>query len=76
MNNAANKAKQDRDARNGQYAFDGKLDRMCGCGHTLGLHGQGGSDCMAGTGCMNDPHPGTFCDCEKFHQARRQRTTN
>lgn len=39
-----------RDAKrefDGKYAFDGNLDRMCVCGHTLGNHAAGSpADCL------------------------------
>lgn len=64
---------QFRDVRNGQFGFDGNWDRMCVCGHKLGVHGMGGVDCMAGTNVPDDPNPrGVWCDCEKFRPSRRK----
>lgn len=68
------KRTQFRDQTSGEYAFDGRFDRMCVCGHALGVHTAGGFDCLAGTNCMDDPHPGKHCDCQKFHQSRRKST--
>ena len=63
-----------RDRRNGQYTFDGDWARLCVCGHTLGVHGgEAPHDCLAGTNCLNDPHPGVFCDCQKFRPAKPRR---
>jgi hypothetical protein len=65
--------KQFRDERNGQFGFDGQWDRLCTCGHRLGVHGAGGVDCLAGTNVPDDPNPrGIFCDCEKFRQSRKR----
>lgn len=62
-----------RDPQSGQFAFDGRWDRLCVCGHTLGVHCAGGFDCLAGTNCTNDPNPpGKFCDCQKFCLSRRR----
>jgi hypothetical protein len=63
--------RQVRDSVTGQYAFDGDFARMCTCGHTLGVHAAGGFDCLAGTGVLDDPSPGTTCECRKFRQSRR-----
>lgn len=63
---------RNRDDRNGQFAYDGKFERLCICGHTLGVHAVGGFDCLAGTNCLDDPHPGKHCDCQKFRQSRRK----
>lgn len=61
-----------RDTHTGQFAYDGNFDRMCDCGHTLGFHADGGFDCLTGSGCPGDPHPGVTCDCRKFRQSRRR----
>lgn len=67
------KKSQARDHRTGEYAFDGNWDRMCVCGHRLGVHGDGGLDCLAGTNVLDDPSPrGAFCNCLKFRQSRRK----
>lgn len=50
-----------RDAATGQYAYDQNWDRMCRCGHTLGVHVSGGFDCI--NVVEGDRTP---CDCEKF----------
>lgn len=63
---------QPRDQATGQYAWSGDMARMCVCGHTLGVHCAGGFDCLVGTNCLHDPHPGTFCDCKKFRLSRKR----
>lgn len=58
-----------RDHLTGQYAYSGDWDRMCRCGHTLGIHGGGGFDCLNGdTGAGGTGEP---CGCEKFRPAKR-----
>jgi hypothetical protein len=39
------KKRKVRDVRTGEFAFDNNFDRMCVCGHTLGVHVHGGWDC-------------------------------
>lgn len=59
--------RQFRDVHNGQFGFDGDFDRLCKCGHRLGVHGPAGVECLAGTGVMDDPGPrGVECPCTKF----------
>lgn len=57
-----------RNRLNGQYAFDGKFERLCVCGHTLGSHLAGGHDCI-----QHECPGGTdeICACVKFKLARR-----
>lgn len=50
-----------RDPKSGRYAFDGNFERMCKCGHALGLHLHGGHDCLE-----------TPCDCKKFRPTLSQ----
>lgn len=63
---------QFRDGSNGQFAFQNNWERMCVCGHTLGVHGEGGFDCLNGTGVPNQTKPRDFCDCKKFRQSRKK----
>jgi hypothetical protein len=50
-----------KDRRTGRYTFDGKWDRLCKCGHTLGHHlAAAPHACIAGDFGF-DP-----CRCEKF----------
>lgn len=66
-NDARNKS---RDVRTGQYGFEGDFERLCVCGHPLGIHGE------AGVVCMNEDKPGGGtgepCDCEKFRPSKRK----
>ena len=61
----------------GRYAFDGNYDRVCVCGHTLGVHGAGSpADCLLYS--FNDAEKATElasgkhtnleidCGCQKF----------
>jgi hypothetical protein len=58
----ATKQKQSRDRETGRYGFDGKWDRLCTCGHTLGDHlAQAPHYCIAG-----DFHKGVECNCLRF----------
>jgi hypothetical protein len=54
---------QNRDERNGQFTFDGNLQRLCVCGHTLGSHyAVAPHEC-----CVKD------CDCiNRFRPSRRR----
>lgn len=64
----------------GRYTFDGNLDRMCVCGHTLGVH-----SCGDDAGCIfyslsqaeRLGQPGENhkdCGCQRFRQSRRTLT--
>lgn len=60
-----------RDSQTGQYAFVGDWDRICRCGHELGIHGEGGFDCFnADRDNIGAPYAGRFpatsCGCQKF----------
>jgi hypothetical protein len=45
------------------------MDKMCRCGHRLGVHGAAGP-----RGCMNnDCGDGEDCDCEKFRPQRAKK---
>lgn len=59
---------------NGQYAYFGGFDRLCVCGHTLGIHCAGGFDCFAGPPGTAFPIEGLTerCKCEKFRPSRRK----
>jgi hypothetical protein len=51
-----------RDPVTKRYAYFGRFERPCLCGHTLGIHIAGGFDCGA-----------RGCDCEKFRPAYKPR---
>ena len=58
---------QPREQESGRFAYDGDFDRLCRCGHRLGVHTAGGLDCLAGSGVTDDPSSaGELCDCRKF----------
>ncbi len=50
-----------RDPVTGQYAYFDNFDRMCRCGHTLGNHVHGGSECV-----NHDTGDGQHCGCVEF----------
>lgn len=59
-------------ADDGRYTFDGNLDRLCVCGHTLGEHSGGAPhDCLVYSYPENDPKHAD-CDCLKFRPSRRK----
>lgn len=75
------KADQNRERGIGRYTFDGGLERLCGCGHPLGIHTAArakGPDGRMYQDCLNsDPNaPGATgepCDCRCFKPARKTR---
>lgn len=55
-----------RNPKSGRYD-DSKLEKLCACGHTLGVHLAGGD-----RGCINhEVGDGTECECAKFKKARK-----
>jgi hypothetical protein len=62
----------------GKYAFDGDLDRMCVCGHTLGAHSNGSpADCLFYSlpAVERKGQPGEDrheCGCVKFRLSRKK----
>lgn len=71
---------QNRELRTGRYTYDGNLERLCVCGHSLGVHcatrlkidGKMVQDCFFGgnrLGEGDDDVP--CCDCQCFKPARR-----
>ena len=64
----------------GKYAFDGRLDRLCVCGHTLAVHSSGSPpDCIfynlpkvEQAGKPGEAKPD--CGCLKFKQSKRKGT--
>lgn len=68
---------QNREPGTKRFAFGDDFDRMCRCGHRLGVHGPGGIECLAGTNVPNDPNPrGVECACTKFKPAPAPRTVS
>lgn len=65
---AAPGCKQYRDPLSGQFAHDGRFDRLCVCGHELGDHVAGGFDCnVPMDGGLRRAKP---CDCVRFRASR------
>jgi hypothetical protein len=69
------RARQNRERGTGRYAFDGEFDRLCECGHTLGVHtAERGRDFESGRmmqECINhDVGDGTLCNCVCFKPAK------
>ena len=62
----------------GQYTFD-KMDRLCTCGHKLGVHTAArakNSDGVYEQPCMaadEPPYDVEHCDCDCFKPARKRR---
>lgn len=68
---------------NGQFAFDGNFDRLCVCGHTLGVHSAGSP-----AGCLlyslsdaeksqevtlrKQLNPDVNCGCVRFRLSRKK----
>lgn len=64
---------QNREPGNKRFAFNNDFSRICICGHTLGVHGPGGIECLVGTNVPDDPNPpGVECECVRFKQSRRK----
>jgi hypothetical protein len=59
--------KRARDPVTGQYAFDQDFERLCKCGHTLGVHIAGGFDCINSV-----EGDGDKCDCTKFRPLKKK----
>lgn len=72
---------QARDRSTGQYSFEGQWDRLCVCGHELGVHAaEAPHDCM-NSDRVNiygaaDPRAFRFqktdCACLKFRLSRKK----
>lgn len=70
---AAKRENEYRDGATGRYSYFGGFDRLCVCGHTLGIHCAGGFDCFAGSNCNIPDDPGGLrCDCQKFRLSRKK----
>ncbi len=65
-------ARMNRDQKSGQFVHDEDFDRMCTCGHTLGIHTAasvgGERPCMHGT--FKEHAPSALCGCRKFKLKR------
>lgn len=67
-----------REWATGRYTYDGRLERMCVCGHVLGDHSAGdGKDCLfySLSAAGREGRPGNdkpSCGCERFRQSRKK----
>jgi hypothetical protein len=69
----SDKRPQDR-AADGRYTFDGRLDRVCVCGHTFGNHGAATPhECFLHT-MPEATDDERLCRCPKFRPSRKKRT--
>lgn len=56
----------------GRYAYWNDFDRLCKCGHSLGVHIAGGFEC--GTDAIGNNEPeAAGCTCEKFRPSGKRR---
>lgn len=59
-----------RNRHTGQYSYEGQWDRLCRCGHTLGVHaGEAPHPCFNGDSGMEGA-TGEPCDCPRFRPAK------
>lgn len=61
-----------RDPVTGRYDFDGDLDRLCRCGHSLGVHASGGYYCGIDARASGQPEA-IGCKCERFRPSGKRR---
>jgi hypothetical protein len=56
--------------RSGRYDYDGDMDRLCVCGHTLGQHAAASPhDCFVNEALGHEGEEN--CTCPKFRPARK-----
>jgi len=62
----------DREEDTGRFAYHGGWDRLCICGHTLGVHSAAKTKDYHP--CFNNDYgeDGEDCDCEKFKPAKKK----
>lgn len=64
----------------GRYAFDGNLQRLCVCGHSLAVHSAGSpADCLLYSFPENDPQrqaeqAPVDCGCKRFRLSRTKKS--
>lgn len=64
-----------RDPATGRYDYDGDFDRLCKCGHSLGVHSQGGYYCD--TDAIGSSEPEAIgCKCERFRPSGKRLTSS
>jgi hypothetical protein len=63
-----------RDPETGRWDYDGDFSRLCKCGHSLGVHSQGGYYCDTDAIGGNEPEA-RGCECERFVPTGKRRTS-
>lgn len=63
---------QPRERANGRYGFSGDWERMCTCGHALGIHAAvAPHDCFNEDSCIPGA-TGEACNCARFRPSRKK----
>jgi hypothetical protein len=62
-----------RDPTTGRFDYFGDFDRLCKCGHSLGVHIAGGYECGTDTSGNNEPEA-AGCKCQRFRPSGKRRT--
>ncbi len=67
----SDEASRYRDPSTGQFGYWNDFDRMCKCGHTLGVHIAGGFEC--GIDAVGGGEPEAVgCKCQKFRPSGKR----
>lgn len=61
-----------REPGTGRFSFWGDFDRLCKCGHSLGVHVAGGFDCGADPIGSEEPDA-EGCQCQRFRPSGKRR---
>lgn len=65
--------KEYREPGTGRYAYWNDFERLCKCGHSLGVHIAGGFEC--GADAIGNKEPEAIgCKCEKFRPSGKRRS--
>lgn len=63
-----------REPGTGRYSYFGDFDRLCKCGHSLGVHIAGGYEC--GTDPTGGGEPESAgCKCERFRPSGKRKAS-
>lgn len=65
-------ANEYREPGTGRFAYWNDFDRLCKCGHSLGVHIAGGFECGTDTG-GNSERDAAGCKCERFRPSGKRR---